>query len=88
MSLSVKVAATVGITSGAVVAMVEFALQAAAVQPAGLTGNPIVDGLIGGAGVSLLTIGIYKNKVDQLKEDVREIKQDVRELRQHLMGDK
>ena len=88
MSISLKVAATLGLTVGATVAMIEFAAQAAGATQQGLTGNPIVDGLLGGAGVSLLTVGIYKNKVDQLKEDVREIKQDVRELRQHLMGDK
>lgn len=87
MTVSAKVAATLGLTAGATVALVEFALQAAAVQPSGLTGNPLVDGLIGGAGVSLLTIGIYKNKVDQLKEDVKEIKDDLREIRRHLMGE-
>lgn len=87
MSLGIKVAALFGVATGATVMVTEFALQAVAVQSPGLTGNPLLDGLIGGAGVSLLTIGIYKNKVDQLKEDVKEIKGDLRDIRKHLMGE-
>ena len=62
--ISPKVALLFGVGAGMAVALVEVAAGV------GLTGNPILDGLLGGTGITLVTAGIYKYKVDRLIADI------------------
>ena len=97
MSFSLKVAATMGLTAGATVAMIEVAMQAAAIQSPGLTGNPVVDGLIGGGTVTAIALAVFKTRLDRVERDIEkkadvgtidDIRKDIREIRNHLMGEK
>lgn len=99
MSFSLKVAATLGLTAGATVAMMELAIQAAAAQSQspGLTGNPVVDGLIGGGTVTAIALAVFKTRLDRVERDIEkkadvgtidDIRKDIREIRNHLMGEK
>lgn len=63
--MSPKIALLFGVGAGITVAMVEIAAGV------GLTGQPILDGLLGGTGITLLTLGMYKAKFDRVVEDVR-----------------
>lgn len=63
--MSPKIALVFGVGAGLTVAMVEIAAGV------GLTGQPILDGLLGGTGITLLTLGMYKAKFDRVVEDVR-----------------
>ena len=62
--MSPKIALLFGTGAGVAVAMVEVAAGV------GLTGNPILDGLLGGTGVTLVTAGVYKYKVDRIEKDM------------------
>lgn len=100
MSLGLKVAATFGVATGAAIAMVEVALQAVAAQSPGLTGNPVVDGLIGGGTVTVVAIAVMKTRLDRVERDVEKkadkehisdrltrIEAGLDQVRKHLMGE-
>ena len=70
MSLSIKIAATLGVTSGTVVFLTEVAMQAAAAQSPGITGSPVVDGIIGGGTVTAVAIAVLKTRLDRMERDV------------------
>lgn len=62
--MSPKIALVFGTGAGIAVGMIEVAAGV------GLTGNPILDGLLGGTGVTLVTAGVYKYKVDRIEKDM------------------
>ena len=63
--MSPKIALLFGVGAGLSVAMIEVAAGV------GLTGQPVLDGLLGGTGITLLTLGMYKAKFDRVVEDVK-----------------
>lgn len=62
--ISPKVALLFGAGAGISVAMIELATGV------GLTGQPLLDGLLGGTGITLIAVGMYKAKFDRLIKDV------------------
>lgn len=67
--ISAKALLLFGGTTGAMVALLEMA---AAAGGSGLTGNPVLDGLIGGSGATLAVATLYKYKVDRLEKAVED----------------
>jgi hypothetical protein len=91
MSLGIKVAAMSGVTAGLAITAVELLVQAVtAASSPGITGSPVVDGVLGGGAVGgalwLYLVKRIDDKAD--KSSVDEMRKDIREIRQHLMGDR
>jgi hypothetical protein len=62
--ISPKVALVFGLSAGIAVAIVEVAAGV------GLTGNPILDGVLGGGSITLAAATVYKLKVDRLEKQI------------------
>ena len=62
--MSPKIAVVFGIGAGLTVGLVEVAAGI------GLTGQPLLDGLLGGTGITLVTLGMYKARFDRVVQDV------------------
>lgn len=88
MSLALKVSASLGIPAGVSVALLEAAAQAP-----GITGSPVVDGLIGGGTVTAVTLAVMKTRLDRVEKDiagkashetVTALRDDMREMRDDI----
>lgn len=88
MTLAIKVSTALGVPAGVGV----FLLEAAAQTP-GLTGSPVVDGLIGGGTVTAVTLAVMKTRLDRVEKDiagkashetVTALRDDMREMRDDI----
>lgn len=62
--ISPKIALVFGVSAGTMVALVEVAAGI------GLTGNPLLDGVLGGTGITIAAVTLYKYKVDRLEKEM------------------